>query len=361
MKTMKRYLLLAFAVGVVRARLIGDTHGEVRPSRMSGDGWIPEMDGSSALHADKEMSSTVGAASYGREGAISEARSLGSSLGLLAKNTEEKVERLISAAPRGFRVILIMAVIIATLLLLFFFGGKMLGEALEKGIETCDRSLLGTEVEIGDIICHPFSGLIEIKHCTVKNPTQDAKGAPIKFESEYVFHASTIKVDLDMWSIIKSFGKIIEVECLEVKKLDAIVEYTGYFSGTSNVQTILDHLEGGTPSEKKKKMLEEAEAAKSNVESSRLLAVEAAEAKKPEDKKAARQVLIHKLKLKDIGAKCQTKLLGARVAVGDMDYQEFSEETKTCAVDDIICVLLKSLAKTLVANMAGKGWADKFL
>jgi len=357
MKTMKRYLLLAFAVGVVRARLIGDTHGEVRPSRMSGDGWIPEMAQSSALHADKEMSSTVGAASYRREGAISEAKSLGSSLGLLAKKTEEKVERLISAAPRGFRVILILAVIIATLVLLFFFGGKMLGEALEKGIETCDRSLLGTEVEIGDIICHPFSGLIEIKHCTVKNPTQDAKGAPIKFESEYIFHASTIKVDLDMWSIIKSFGKIIEVECFEVKKLDAIVEYTGYFSGTSNVQTILDHLEGGTPSEKKKKMAEEAEAAKAK----EAAALEAAAAKKPEDKKAARQVLIHKLKLKDIGAKCQTKLLGARVAVGDMDYQEFSDETKTCAVDDIICVLLKSLAKTLVANMAGKGWADKFL
>lgn len=237
----------------------------------------------------------------------------------------------------GLLVALVLLAIIfvgAALLLLF------LGRALKAGIEHFDRSCLGVDVDIGELTVSACHGRVEVRGVIVHSPPG--------FKSAHVFAAERILVDFNLRSLILSLGRRIEVESIKLIKIDCIVEWDGYIAGLSesNVSHILDHLQGhGGNREKPSKRRQ------------RKPDVASAQAQKGSE----REVHVYNVEMVDIGARLQTKLMGARVEIADVTHEDFSKEVGSYVFDDIVWEVLKSLVKTIVSNLSTKAFADRLL
>lgn len=231
-------------------------------------------------------------------------------------------------------VLLLISVFIFTLI---WFWGRILGKAVEAGIETFDQSIIGVDVNIDSLTFNPCAGRFILDNMVVDNP----KG----FKTEYLMKVGRINVDVSMTTLLCSCGKKIVINCSEFCDVDVIYEKS---LTTSNVHEILDFME-----KKHKKTDTENEAKEAKTA-----------AKKPENVEghgAERQVILKKVLLEDVGMKAAATFFGGggvRVSIGDIKYDDFSKEVGNSMVDDIIKILFKSILKTIAANVVGKKFAD---
>jgi len=107
-------------------------------------------------------------------------------------------------------------------------------KAVEAGIERFDRDYLGTDIEIGEMHFNIFTGRLEVDALEMKNPEG--------FSDKGVVKAAHFVFDIDMMKTIASRFHEVEITELVVEGITANLEFDGYFSGKSNVQTVLDFL-----------------------------------------------------------------------------------------------------------------------
>lgn len=225
------------------------------------------------------------------------------------------------------------------LVLIFYFGAMLMGRSIKSAIETFDRKFIGVDIEIGDLSVAICSGRVDMHGCQVKNPEG--------YKSPYLLNASHVVIDLNTWALISSFGKRIEVDVLELQDIDCIIEYDKALGGTSNVDRIMEHLNHDTkPSEKKAQQVQE---------------IVNETGKAPPKKEAGSEILLHKVLFSQIGARVATKLGGVRVALGDITFNDFSKENGAHLLEDMIFIIMKSFSKTLMVNITGKSFVDKFM
>jgi len=271
---------------------------------------------------------------------------------------------------------LIWICIIETIILVFTVGGpamiycmtRMLGNAVEAGIETFDKTLIGADVEIGRITPNIVYGILDIDEFMVKNP--DDKG----YDSPYLLKAKRVHIDLDMAQLFLSCFKRVTIEKVVFKDVDVIFE-KHYRS--SNVQDILAFLSG---TKDDKKGTKKGDAEKEPPEAASPVAASSPKAKEAspgnaKDPKAASpkvdepappahdlQVTLHEVCIEDVGARAQAKMLGGRgfrMAISDIYFKDFSQEANVALIDDVIIFLLKSFLKTVLANVVGKKFGDQ--
>jgi hypothetical protein len=225
------------------------------------------------------------------------------------------------------------------LALLFYYGAMMLGASIKSAIETFDRKFIGVDIEIGDLSVALCSGRIDMHGLQVKNPEG--------YKSPYLLNASSVVIDLNVRALVFSFGKRIEVDVLELQDIDCIVEYDRALGGTSNVDRVMEHLNhDDKPSEKKAKKVQE-------------MVNETGKA--PPKKAVGNEILLHKVLFSKIGARVATSLGGVRVALGDITFDDFSKENGPHLLEDLVFIIFKSFSKTLMVNITGKSFVDKFM
>lgn len=213
-------------------------------------------------------------------------------------------------------------------------------KSFERAVEADIKAVAHLDVEIADLKFHPFSGYIEVLGLLIKNPE------PFKNDDKHFFlKAGLIRLDIGMWKLIKSRGKDIHIDEVTAAGMEVIIEYSGYFGGKSNVHAIMEKM---SDNEKGAKPADDEKPAKTDATANQ------------EGDKARTNVILHKVCFEDIGMKLETKLTGAHVSAGDINYKDFAEEVGSSVVDDIIYELLKSLGKTLLEHMAGQNFANLF-
>jgi uncharacterized protein involved in outer membrane biogenesis len=136
----------------------------------------------------------------------------------------------------------LLVILIVLILVINFFGGSL----IKKGIETAAPGILGVPVTVEDVNFHLIAGKVGIKNLIIGNPEG--------FKSDYLFKLGTLKVSLNMRSLL-SDTIIIE----EIRVLEPGVNYE-LALGSSNIGQLLENLEGDEPKEEKPEEAEPAEA-----------------------------------------------------------------------------------------------------
>jgi len=185
-----------------------------------------------------------------------------------------------------------------------YSGARVLGWSIKRAIESFDKDLLGVKVTIGEITTDPLEGWVRIANLEVANPTAH------EYVSPYLLKAKELKVDLEMLVLIKSFGKMIEVEDLTLRGVEVIMEKG---RESSNIQDLLDHLQSlGEPADDKP------------------ADDQASVAAEPAPEESPVKVILRKLMVKNVGAQILVPHLfcGARHYIEIADLEETDFHTK---------------------------------
>lgn len=261
---------------------------------------------------------------------------------------EMEGDALAPAKPKaeGFQhwaLVITLTIIVLVVAGLWYYGAHLLGLAVREYIQNNDQKFLGTEVTLDKVTIHPCTLKVVLRNLVVKNPKGD-------FTSKHLLQAHAFTVDVNMKKLLTSRGQDVQITKFSVVKVDAIVEYTNWggpmLGGTSNLDKVLENLNKG--SEEAKKPQPDPE-----------------KPDKPEDKKpeeeSKRKITIKQLEIIDVGAEILTKTFAPRVAVGDVKYDDFTKEIGSSCADEIICLIFKTIAKSIVAGVAGKKAADAIM
>eukprot|EP00929_Paragymnodinium_shiwhaense_P122953 TRINITY_DN9628_c0_g1_i2.p1 TRINITY_DN9628_c0_g1~~TRINITY_DN9628_c0_g1_i2.p1 ORF type:complete len:257 (-),score=49.80 TRINITY_DN9628_c0_g1_i2:299-1069(-) len=126
---------------------------------------------------------------------------------------------------------------------LFPFVGCILNHFVTlvvKGtLQSLDRTLIGVDIEVGDISSNLCMGLVHIDSLRVANPV-DEKTGKTSYHSDHLLRASELHIDLDLWALFTSLGKKIVIERLIFQGVSIFYEKTWT---TSNLQQVLDFVD----------------------------------------------------------------------------------------------------------------------
>merc|ERR1719316_33093 len=124
-----------------------------------------------------------------------------------------------------FMVILMVVMVLSS--------AKVIGLAVKMAIEKADRTLLGVDVDVGACRLDLCAGFVNLADVIVHNPEG--------YKTPYLLSVGKVVVKLSVMKLVKSLGKLIEIDALILNNVDIIFEKN---SSTSNVQDILNHLSG---------------------------------------------------------------------------------------------------------------------
>lgn len=219
----------------------------------------------------------------------------------------------------------------------YYTSSSVLGKILETGIETFDRRVLGVDIHIGRLWLHPFTGQLVVNSFKIDNP----KG----YDVDHLVTASHIFIDLNMSKLLFSGMRSIEVTKIAFKDPAFHLDYSDAHGGQSNLQWFSEFLSKG------KKTAPSAEKAEAKPE-------EVCDPKKPV--KPKRKLHLQEVEVKDL----MLDYDGRHIHVGDIHYDDFSSEVAgglVDAMDDIVCLLFKSILKTALAASLGPMFARHVL
>lgn len=124
---------------------------------------------------------------------------------------------------------IVVAVILGVLVLQF-----VVVKGIHAAVEKLDRFYLGVDVEIETIRFNIFTGRLELRKTIVYNP----KG----FSGKYLLKAERFVFDINTCRAFCSFGMKLEIEELTVQGIEIDVEFDGHLWDTSNVMTLVGHM-----------------------------------------------------------------------------------------------------------------------
>lgn len=221
-----------------------------------------------------------------------------------------------------FMVILMVVMVLSS--------AKVIGLAVKMAIEKADRTLLGVDVDVGACRLDLCAGFVNLADVVVHNPEG--------YKTPYLLSVGKVVVKLSVMKLVKSLGKLIEIDALILSSVDIIFEKS---STSSNAQDLVKHLQGDKKPTEEEKVKAEAEK----------------EGKKPGDyDKPSKpvEVILHRIDILEVGAKVASTYLGGRgirVALGNIDYKDFQEQAGgKVEVPVVIKLILETLMKTVLAN-----------
>lgn len=103
--------------------------------------------------------------------------------------------------------------------LVYFWGARLVGKAIESFIETLDHCLLGVQINIESMSVSLMHGRLEIDGVKVDNPPE--------YKSEYLMKAERLVFDIDVWSLLSSWGKLVIIQDLELRDIGVNMELEG--------------------------------------------------------------------------------------------------------------------------------------
>jgi len=257
----------------------------------------------------------------------------------------------------------------------YVYGSKLVGKAVAMALMEYDRDYIGVDVHVGHIDVSLFSGRIDIQHFQVDNPEG--------YQAEYLFKAERISIDIGMKRLLASRGGLIVIKELSLLKIDAIIEYDGYINAlsTTNFETVLDFMKKRGEDRSRNDAPEAPEPAQENLPQETCCQKVSRRCcgKSEAKKESGRKTVVRKVQLIDIGVKIANKfgqhmnnfshavagvdaeagIAGMRVAVADMEWGNFSEENQGVqSTVDMMSIIIRSLLKTILANIAGRNLAE---
>jgi len=220
------------------------------------------------------------------------------------------------------KVIMLVALVAVSLISIASAGmleNKIQAKAMEVGTET-----LGVPVQIGNVEIFAWKGQVEIHDVVIDNP--------VGYTSPYFLKTGKILVDVHTWNAVKSFGKDIDIEQVQVTCLDLQYEKTWT---SSNVREIKANLESKQKPD--------------------------AGGEKPKDDKEKKETDVHVHKVNITGVSAHTIFVGLPPGVlmlGDIYKEDFSSEMKgasgmTAVFSILMDTIIKSIAQN-AKNMLGK-------
>jgi hypothetical protein len=208
---------------------------------------------------------------------------------------------------------------------------RIIGGAVKVGIQTLDKHFLGTQVTFDSVQVDLFKGIIQIKNMCVHNPE-----ATPPYTSEHLLSADLVLIDLNMWTLLKSFLYTVEIEVLEFKGVEVIYDRPGVFDSKSNVSDVLDFMNGAHTKAKASKT----EAAK----------VDDTKEKKIADEGTPMSFIVRKLDIQDVAAKAQVRGIAASLTIPPLQSDNLSKECDGTDIEDIVQALVNKLADSILHN-----------
>lgn len=191
---------------------------------------------STALSTAAPLATTANASN---PAGVQETEHIAKALGVNLTDSEAE-EVAVAAGVSGISIFLIVIMCVVAFFVLKRWGAQWIGRAIEHGIENFDEHYLGVNVNIKDngLVVDAAHGRIELDGLVVENP----KG----YYNEYFAKIGKVVLDLDMAAIVCSRGKKIVIDEVILTGCDIIYETS--FT-TSNLQEIVDHLQGEHPAQ----------------------------------------------------------------------------------------------------------------
>merc|ERR1719453_733177 len=110
-------------------------------------------------------------------------------------------------------------------------SAKVIGLAVKMAIEAADKAVLGVDVDVGAARLDLCRGFVNLADVVVHNPEG--------YVTPYLMSVGKIVLKLNIMGLVKSLGKLIEVQAIILNKVDIIFEKS---SSSSNVQDLVKHL-----------------------------------------------------------------------------------------------------------------------
>jgi hypothetical protein len=238
------------------------------------------------------------------------------------------------------------------ILVLFYWRSHyVLGKAIELGIESMDKRLLGVDVDIGSLAFSPLHGVVEIHDFRMHN----VEG----FSAPYIAKVKHMKVDIDMWRYTFTCGKYITIQEIDVQDAHIIFEKS---MTSSNLDYIMDHLQDDLLQEAHKPTDNFVDASQPQGCASRMLQC-AGNAKAAAQKKMRVIQLMHR-QYQGIQGKLKVHLLkitgasvtleargfpshGASIPIADMFFPDLSEKAGSS-----IPMMIATVVKQVMTNAA---------
>mmetsp|Transcript_51039 Transcript_51039/g.131576 ORF Transcript_51039/g.131576 Transcript_51039/m.131576 type:complete len:390 (+) Transcript_51039:163-1332(+) len=216
----------------------------------------------------------------------------------------------------------------AVALLVWYFAGAI----LLRMIEHYDVNFLHADVHMDRLTVNPYKGLVDATDIVVGNP-----GIGF-YKSPHLAKAGSIFVDLDMGTLIRSFGKHIVVEKLIIGNVSVIYEPS--MSKGSNIQELINGLTGG--------------GGHSGGGGGEAL-VDNGESGGGESKSGGGGggggVTMHEVKVKDVSGEVYVSMLGGvgvPVKIADITYGDFNKQVGIHTMDAIVSLILNTVLKNVL-------------
>mmetsp|Transcript_1035 Transcript_1035/g.3523 ORF Transcript_1035/g.3523 Transcript_1035/m.3523 type:complete len:257 (+) Transcript_1035:80-850(+) len=221
----------------------------------------------------------------------------------------------------------------------YYYGSRVLGFVIRELVMELDRSVIGADVVLKAVGVQPLKGRVVLHELEVGNPEG--------YKSEYLLRAKRITLDVNLMRLFKSLGRDVEIEELEMREVDAVVEFAGLVAGESNVHKVLAHL--GEPQEEGHFSSARQQVPPIFVRAFwsflRLL-------------RTRRELVLRKVSIVDIGARISTRMAGVRAACADIRHDDYSKQAGAMKASRLFAAVLESVLKSVVANVGGKSLAD---
>jgi len=251
---------------------------------------------------------------------------------------------------------LVAVVLLVAALCTICCAGAYVGKVAKGVIMRIDRDAIGVDVTIGNLVVAAHTGKVEVFDVMLLNPEP--------YSSEYLLKAGHVKVDIDMCQFLRTGMRHLTIQSLVLQDVDTIWEKMGFTQ--SNIKAILDFVEAKQEEkvqqrqqqQQSQQQLQPQQRRSSCVRGARDLAVTAATV----ELIPTRTLTIREVVVKDVGVKLASHMLGGagvRLALGDVAIRDVSAVRTHDIAEDIAHVVLNSVLKTIVENVAGKSLGEE--
>mmetsp|Transcript_47089 Transcript_47089/g.86336 ORF Transcript_47089/g.86336 Transcript_47089/m.86336 type:complete len:1006 (-) Transcript_47089:112-3129(-) len=208
---------------------------------------------------------------------------------------------------------------------------KVLGLAVKFALESIDTAIFGTEIEVESVKFNMCRGYVEVRKLLIMN--MEGKG----YQTPCLLRVDEAIVQINLWRLICSLGKVFEITDLQVEGVDLNFE-KGKGLGPSNVKAMLDYMEANLPGASLAPPAQVATVA------------DEIEGDAPPSDFSLR---LGHIKLDGINAAVFLPAVGkvAQVALGNLEIDDFSNRLPTSkGVAEIVGFLVKTILRTAMEN-----------
>mmetsp|Transcript_104725 Transcript_104725/g.291670 ORF Transcript_104725/g.291670 Transcript_104725/m.291670 type:complete len:254 (+) Transcript_104725:96-857(+) len=232
-------------------------------------------------------------------------------------------------------VTVVTVVVLVGVLLLYFCGARLLRKTISSLLQTA----LGVEVDIESLYVNPCTARLDLADVTVGNPP--------RYKAKHAVKFTRLLFDADICQAASTCGKKTRISELEVIDLDVILETSGW--GTeSNLHEILKSLTKDHPAST-------VESHSSQTSELMHLDVELQRNVSQTSKLMHKELELQRVVMRGIQARLGHG--GPHVDLADIVFEDFSSVHGSACVTKVIRILVQTLLRTVIHNLAAKGMA----